>query len=96
MLGAYGSIIQFLPPVLACFFWKRATTPGVIAGISTGVVINFLISFQVIPKEWTMDLHSGFWGLILNFVVMIVVSMATEKQDEAHVNKYVNCLEHEE
>jgi len=88
LLGAYGSIVQIFPVVIAALFWKRATAAGVLAGFSAGVGLNFLISLRVIPTAWTLDLHAGLWGLAVNALLLITVSLRTRPQDPAHVEAF--------
>lgn len=87
LLGAYGSIVQLLPLVAATFFWPRATKAGAICGLLTGVIFNYMIVLQVIPKMW--GVHAGIQGLALNVIVFVVVSLATKPMDKAHVRQFV-------
>ena len=87
LLGAYGSIVQLLPLAAATFFWPRATKAGAICGILAGVIYNYLIVLNVIPKFW--DIHAGIQGLVLNFVVLIVVSLITRPMDKKHVYRFI-------
>jgi len=87
LLGAYGSIVQLLPLAAATFFWPRATKIGAICGILTGVLYNYAIVLEFIPKFW--DIHAGIQGLVLNFIVLIVVSLLTKPMDRAHIHKFV-------
>jgi SSS family solute:Na+ symporter len=87
LLGAYGSIVQLLPLAAATFFWPRATKAGAICGILTGVVYNYAIVLKIIPKLW--DIHAGIQGLVLNFIVLILVSLLTKSMDRVHVRKFV-------
>jgi SSS family solute:Na+ symporter len=87
LLGAYGSIVQLLPLAAATFFWPRATKAGAICGILTGVIYNYLIVLKIIPKFW--DIHAGIQGLVLNFVVLIVVSLITKPMDKKHVYRFI-------
>jgi SSS family solute:Na+ symporter len=87
LLGAYGSIVQLLPVAAATFFWPRATKIGAICGILTGVLYNYAIVLEFIPKFW--DIHAGIQGLVLNFIVLIVVSLLTKPMDRAHIHKFV-------
>jgi SSS family solute:Na+ symporter len=91
LLGAYGSIVQLLPLTAATFFWPRATKAGAICGILTGVAYNYLIVLKVIPKLW--DIHAGIQGLVLNIVVLIVVSLLTERMDLEHTRKFVTLMQ---
>jgi len=87
LLGAYGSIVQLLPLAAATFFWPRATKTGAICGILAGVLYNYAIVLKIIPKFW--DIHAGIQGLVLNFIVLIVVSLLTKSMDRVHVRKFV-------
>ncbi len=87
LLGAYGSIVQLLPLAAATFFWPRATKIGAICGILTGVLYNYAIVVKLIPEFW--DIHAGIQGLVLNFIVLIAVSLLTKSMDRVHVQKFV-------
>lgn len=87
LLGAYGSIVQFLPLVAAAFFWPRATKAGAICGLLAGVLYNYAIVLKFIPAFG--DIHAGIQGLVLNFVVLIVVSYMTQPMEKNHVYKFV-------
>ncbi len=86
LLGAYGSIVQFLPLVAATFFWPRATKQGAILGLLAGVFVNFYFS---IVTSAPLEIHAGIWGLLVNIVVLVIVSLVTEPHDEKHVMKFV-------
>lgn len=88
LLGAYGAIVQFLPLTIATFFWPRATAAGAICGLLAGVIYNYLIVLKYIPEFW--GIHSGIQGLVLNFIVLIVVSLLTKPMNKEHVQKFVN------
>jgi SSS family solute:Na+ symporter len=87
LLGAYGSIVQLLPLAAATFFWPRATKAGAICGILAGVLFNYAIVLKIIPKFW--DIHPGIQGLVLNFIVLIIVSLLTKPMDREHARKFV-------
>ena len=86
LLGAYGSIVQFLPLVVATFFWPRATKAGAICGLLVGVLYNYGIVLKFIPELG--GIHAGIQGLVLNFVVLIVVSLLTPPMKREHVYRF--------
>lgn len=87
LASAYGIICQFAPPVIAALYWRRATTPGVIAGLVAGTVTAFF--FWQNPALKPFDMHEGIIGLLVHVPVLIGVSLATPAQDEAHVRKFM-------
>jgi SSS family solute:Na+ symporter len=94
LLGAYGSIVQLLPLTAATFFWPRATKAGAICGVLAGVAYNYLIVLKFIPKLW--DIHAGIQGLVLNIVVLVAVSLLTERMDLDHTRKFVTLMQEKE
>ncbi len=86
LLGAYGSIVQFFPIMIAVFFWPRATKQGAIMGLITGVVINFYIT---ITQVSAFGIHSGVWGLLGNTIILVFVSLITKPQSYEHIMKFV-------
>ncbi|MCK5568094.1 MAG: sodium:solute symporter family protein, partial [Spirochaetes bacterium] len=81
------SIVQLLPLAIFTFFWPRATKAGAICGVLVGVLYNFLIVFQIIPKFW--GIHAGIQGLALNIIVFIIISLLTKPMEKEHVQKFV-------
>jgi SSS family solute:Na+ symporter len=90
LLGAYGGVVQFLPLIVAVFFWKRATKAGAWAGLISGSLVTLLFTFGgVIGVSTPFEIHAGIWGLIVNTVVLVGVSLATKPMPAEHVNRFV-------
>ena len=87
LLTSYGIIAQLAPPVVAALFWRRATTPGAIAGLLAGGATA--LTFFFLPNLKPVDLHEGIFGLIVHIPVLIVVSLLTPAQDSVRVESYV-------
>ena len=86
LLAAYGAVVQLAPPVYAAFLWKRATAPGVVAGLLVGITVTGLL---IIKPEWRpFDLHEGIVGLVANIVTLVLVSLATQPPDSEHVREW--------
>jgi solute:Na+ symporter, SSS family len=83
LLGAYGMISQFAPSVLAALYWKRATTPGMLAGLFVGTVTAMF--FVLNPEANLWGVHEGILGLAVHIPTLIVVSLMTSPQDATHV-----------
>lgn len=75
LLGAYGSIVQFAPPVYGALFWRRASAAGALAGLAVGVAVNFY--YTLWASATPLDIHAGILGLIANVVVFVAVSLVT-------------------
>ena len=88
LLTSYGIIAQLAPPVVAALFWRRATTPGAIAGLVAGGATTLLCFFQ--PDLKPIAVHEGLLGLAVHVPVLIIVSLLTPAQDSGQVEAYVN------
>jgi SSS family solute:Na+ symporter len=87
LLTAYGIIAQFAPPVLAALYWRRATTPGVLAGLVAGSAASVFFLFNAELRPW--GLHEGILGLALHVPVLVGVSLLTPAQPEARIRRYL-------
>lgn len=88
LLGAYGGVAQIFPPMFAAFYWPRATGKGALAGLLSGIVVNCLFLFR--PELGPIPgMHEGIYGLIVNVVVLVVVSLATQPHDAKRVREFV-------
>jgi SSS family solute:Na+ symporter len=87
LASAYGIIAQFAPPVVSALYWRRATTPGVLAGLIAGTVTAFF--FWQMPDFKPFDMHEGVLGLLVHIPVLVAVSRMTPEQDADHVRAFV-------
>ena len=75
LLLGYAGVTQFFPGVILGLYWKRATKPGVFAGMITGVV---LVAALVLGKQDPfLGVNAGFFSLCVNFAVSVLVSLFT-------------------
>ncbi len=74
--------LLFFPMILGVY-WKKANAPGAVAAMITGLVVScgwFIIAGTLFPEpEWLSVLGPG----TLSGVVMVVVSLATQKSHPA-------------
>ena len=89
LLGAYGSIVQFAPLVYGALYWKRSSKAGAIAGLVAGVAVNTY--YQVIVGSSPLDINPGLWGLVVNLVIFVVVSLLTKPSDEGIADEFINA-----
>ncbi|WP_148252798.1 sodium:solute symporter family protein [Aidingimonas lacisalsi] len=74
LLIGLGFASQVLPAFIGMFFWPRASWLGVMAGVVTGFLVTVALT-TLWPHP--LGIHAGFWGLMLNLPVFIVVSLVT-------------------
>ncbi len=75
LLVGYAGITQFFPGVVLGLYSKRATMPGVFAGMITGVLLVVLLMLS--KHDPIMGLNAGFIALCCNFAVVAAVSLVT-------------------
>ncbi|TDJ79747.1 MAG: sodium:solute symporter family protein [Planctomycetota bacterium] len=78
LLYAYGPVVQFMPAVVAALYIRRATGPGVLAGLVVGVSVNIL--FAVCPDLRPFALHAGLYGFVANVAALALVSAVTRRE----------------
>lgn len=67
----------FLPVYVCAVWWSKANTPGAIASIIGGAAVAFL--WKVTGLNTVTAFHPMFAGLIVSIVLIIIVSLATQK-----------------
>jgi solute:Na+ symporter, SSS family len=72
---AYGAVVQILPGIVSALYWPRATAAGVAAGLIGGVAVTGLFLFA--PELRPIAMHEGAYGLLVNAVLLVVVSLRT-------------------
>ncbi len=73
--------------MVAALYWRRATTPGVVAGLVAGITTSVL--FWQLESWRPFDMHEGVIGLLVHVPVLVVVSLLTAPQDEEHLEAYL-------
>lgn len=75
LLWAYGPVGQFAPAVVATLYWRRATGPGVVAGLIAGAAV---VTAGSVGREWLpWPVHEGIYALVANVVALVAVSLVT-------------------
>ncbi|WP_163575518.1 sodium:solute symporter family protein [Halomonas faecis] len=75
LLGAYGIVVQLLPMLLGALFWRRASRSAAFTGLAIGAAVTLFYQFGGdAPFGW----HAGFCGLMINTVIFIAMSLATQ------------------
>lgn len=85
---------SFGPVVLVALFWKRATKPGILAGMISGCAMIFIWKFVIrtaFAGTW-LDIYELLPSFILNLVIIVVVSLITKAPDKSIVKTYDEVL----
>lgn len=72
----YG--VALAPPVLAIFFWRRASKWGALCSMVLGVIVT--ITWEQLGKPY--GLNSVIISLPVALIVMVVVSLATPDRED--------------
>ncbi|MBI4545680.1 MAG: sodium:solute symporter family protein [Gemmatimonadetes bacterium] len=87
LLTAYGIVDQLAPPVYAALYWRRATVPGVLAGLAAGFATTLFFFWQKELRPF--EIHEGLIGVAVNSLMLIVVSLLTRPQPPDHARTFV-------
>ncbi|MGW8266777.1 MAG: sodium:solute symporter family transporter, partial [Longimicrobiales bacterium] len=93
LLSSYGIIAQFTPPLVAALYWKRATTPGVIAGLLSGSAVTLFFFFNRALAPW--DLHEGILGLLVHVPVLLLVTALTRDPEPERAEAFLKTAREE-
>ena len=77
LLTGYAGVTQFAPGVILGTSWKRITKNGVLAGLIAGILT--VIVTRIIYTD-PFGVFGGFWGLMVNTLVTIIVSIIEGKK----------------
>ncbi len=89
---ALGGCLQVLPSLIGALFWRGASKAGAFSGLVVGVLVVILT--QYVPAiQAPLGLSSGFWGLVCNLLVFVVVSKLTPKPSQATLEKFHGYLD---
>lgn len=75
---AYSGVIQFFPVTIATLYWKKATKEGVLTGMISGLIVA--IFFTVGPIKNPYGIVGPFWGVLVNAILMVIVSLMTQSE----------------
>jgi SSS family solute:Na+ symporter len=85
LLVGLGFASQVLPAFIGMFFWPRASRLGVMAGILGGFVVT--VAFTTLWRH-PLGIHAGFWGLMVNLPLFVLVSLVTPATREEVVERF--------
>lgn len=86
LLGAYGGVAQIFPIAFCMFYWKRANGTGALSGLLGGLAVTLFFLFY--PELRPFPMHEGIYGLIVNIILLVGVSLATDPESEERIRRY--------
>lgn len=69
LLGVSG-MVQIFPAIVFSLFWKTQTREATTVGLIVGLVVTFTVS----GTGMTFGVYEGFWGLLANVLVLLVLN----------------------
>lgn len=72
----------FGPVMLFSLFWKRVTRAGAVAGMVTGGAMVFIWNLLISSLGGIFDIYELFPAFVLSSIVIVVVSLFTEKPSQ--------------
>ena len=85
LLG-YAGVTQFFPGVVLGLYWKRATMPGVFAGMAVGVAAVAYLTLS--NRDPFFGWSAGFVALCLNFLIAVTLSLLAPARATLAVRAY--------
>lgn len=78
LLVGYAGIVQFFPALVLGIYKKGSVTKyGALAGMAGGMLVVAYI--QVILRKSPLGVYEGFWGLLVNMALLLLVSSAPRR-----------------
>ncbi|WAH38816.1 sodium:solute symporter family protein [Alicyclobacillus dauci] len=76
LLMGYNFVSQFFPTILLSIFGRGAVSK---AGAFTGILVGVLlvVYFTLTKQSLLWGVNTGFWALLVNFVIVLIVSAVT-------------------
>src|SRR5699024_8214129 len=91
-LSAFGGTAQLIVPTVGALFWQRSNAAGGITGLLAGTILMVLLTF-VPGLESPFGLDPAMWGLVVNTLGFVIVSVLTPSRDKETVQRFAIALE---
>lgn len=85
LLVGYGFLAQLAPVLIGLFAWPRSTKQGAFAGLFIGLMVTIYFSFVTVHP---LGVHAGIWGVMINIVIHVLVSLMTEPASEETIRVF--------
>ncbi|MCM3586697.1 sodium:solute symporter family protein [Mesobacillus maritimus] len=86
-IAALAGTAQLIVPTIGAISWRRshptAAMWGLIGGVATVLLITFIPAFSA-----PLGFHAGVWGLLVNSILFILISLKLKRTDEKVVKRF--------
>ncbi len=87
LLGVSG-MVQIFPAIVFSLFWRRQTKEATIIGL----IVGLIVTFTVYATGSSFGIYEGFWGLLANVAVLVVLNPIFEKKALLKTNPIIEQL----
>jgi SSS family solute:Na+ symporter len=87
LLGVSG-MVQIFPAIVVSLFWRNQTREATIIGLLVGLTVTF----TVYSTGMSFGIYEGFWGLMANFVAIVVLNPLFVKKAKSTTNAVKDYL----
>ncbi|MEI2441283.1 sodium:solute symporter family protein [Priestia megaterium] len=81
LLGVSG-MVQIFPAIVISLFWRNQSKESTIAGLVVGLVVTFTVH----ATGNSFGLYEGFWGLLSNLLVVVILNPIFAAKTKAATN----------
>jgi SSS family solute:Na+ symporter len=87
LLGVSG-MVQIFPAIVFSLFWRNQTKEATIIGL----IVGLIVTFAVYTTGNTFGIYEGFWGLLANVLVLIILNPVFVKNIKGKSNPIIDQL----
>jgi SSS family solute:Na+ symporter len=86
-IAALAGTAQLLVPTIGAISWRRAHPTAAIWGLVVSIAVVLLFTFVPVLKN-PLGFHAGVWGLLINTVLFIGISLMLKRTDKEVVSRF--------
>lgn len=87
LLGVSG-MVQIFPAIVFSLFWRNQTKEATIIGL----IVGLIVTFTVYTTGNTFGIYEGFWGLLANVLVLVILNPVFVKNIKDKSNPIIDQL----
>ncbi|MDI6601722.1 MAG: sodium:solute symporter family protein [Thermoanaerobacteraceae bacterium] len=76
----FEGLVQVAPAIILGLYWQKASKASILSGMIAGGVLA--IGMNLAGHASYMGIQAGMWGLILNFIIVIILSNVLQPSSE--------------